>query len=198
MVVFSQWVAGWLAGWLASAAYATLTDWLFACVCLHLPHCAAALAAVGLLLMPPPSLLPLPPSQLSAVFYDRVLMMTIANNSPAAMVVGECLPACLPACLLGAGGGGCLLRLCTWRHAGWGVEDHLLPPTFTCIFASFICLRYALCAMNPSSPRPPRPPAGFFLLACALQFRRCAREGSVRVWPHARVPSGVVMLWVPD
>ena len=30
-------------------------------------------------------------SQLSAVFYDRVLMMTIRMNSPLAMMIGECM-----------------------------------------------------------------------------------------------------------
>lgn len=29
-------------------------------------------------------------SQLSAVFYDRVLMMTIGLNNPVAMMIGEC------------------------------------------------------------------------------------------------------------
>jgi V-type H+-transporting ATPase subunit a len=33
-------------------------------------------------------------SQLSAVFYDRVLMMTIGLNNPLAMMIGECFLLC--------------------------------------------------------------------------------------------------------
>jgi hypothetical protein len=44
-------------------------------------------------------------SQLSAVFYDRVLMMTIGLNNPAAMVIGEWWS--VEDWRTGEGGGGC-------------------------------------------------------------------------------------------
>ena len=115
--------------------------------------------------MPPPSLLPLPPSQLSAVFYDRVLMMTIANNSPAAMVVGECLPACLPACLLGAGGGRVFAQAVHLAPRRLGRGGSPAPPY---IYVHFCILHLpALCAMRYEPQFPPAPPAPRRLLfAC--------------------------------